>query len=159
MSAQIWIAVALLSIAGCARPTLPYTPDPQPAGARISAAYSVLVDRLRIEIDTDGRRLEQAWIVKRDGTSVSAIGIENPPMMDSPGPSVGIGIGGGTWRGGVGTGVSVGIPFGSSPSPGTGTTVVTFPLAEAGPAPWAVYVKVAGIPAVTIAVGGAPPGR
>ena len=77
------------------------------------------------------------------------------------GPTVGVGIGGGTWggRGGVGAGVGVGIPMGSSSSRSAGNTVVTFPLAEAGPAPWPVYLKVAGIAAVTIVVGAVPPAR
>ena len=35
------VATALLA-AGCATATLPYTPEEQPRGARVSAAYQVL---------------------------------------------------------------------------------------------------------------------
>jgi hypothetical protein len=35
-----------------------------------------------------------------------------------------------------------------------GTTIAWFPLAPAGPAPWRVYVKLAGIEPTTIVVGG-----
>ncbi len=161
MSARSLIAVALAALAGCAHATLPYTPDQQPPGARISAAFQTVGDRLRVEIDTDGQRLEQAWIMKPDGTSVAALAVENPPMAVGPGSSVGIGVGGGTWggRGGVGTGVSVGIPVGSPSSRIAGNTIVTFPLSQAGPGPWPVYVKLAGIPPATIVVGGPPPAR
>ena len=63
--------LALVFLAGCAHATLPYAPDPQPRGARVSADSQVIGDRVRIEIDTDGRRLEQSWIIKPDGVSVA----------------------------------------------------------------------------------------
>jgi hypothetical protein len=159
MPARPIVLAALLVLAGCARATLPYTPAQQPPGARISAAYQVVGDRLRIEIDTDRKRLEQAWIMKADGTSVAPQSVDNPPVVTGPSPSIGVGVGGGTWGGGggVGTGVSIGIPVGSGPSRIEGNTVVWFPLAAAGPAPWPVYVKLAGIPPATILVGGPLP--
>jgi hypothetical protein len=161
MPVRTMIAVALVALAGCAHATLPYTPEQQPPGARISAAYQTVGDDLRVEIDTGGRRLEQAWIIKPDGTSVGAVAVENPPVAVGPGPSVGVGVGGGTWggRGGLGTGVSVGIPVGSPSRRIAGNTIVTFPLPQAGPGPWSVYVKLAGTPAATIVVGGPPPAR
>jgi hypothetical protein len=161
MPVRSLIAIVLVALAGCARATLPYTPAEQPPGARISAAYSTLVDRLRIEIDTDGRRLEQAWIRKPDGSNVAALAIEQPPITEGYGSNVGISIGGGSWggRSGVATGIGVGIPIGGSSGGPAGNTVVSFPLAEAGPGPWPVYLKLAGIPAVTIVVGGTPPAR
>jgi hypothetical protein len=156
--ARTVIALALIAVGGCARAMLPYTPDQQPQGARVSAAYHTLIDQLRIEIDTDGRRLEQAWIRKPDGSHVAAIAIESPPMAP---PTVDIGISGGTFgRGsGVATGVGIGIPFGSSASRTPANTIVTFPLATVGPGPWPVYIKLAGIPAITIVVGGPPTAR
>src|SRR5258708_5683367 len=66
------LSVLLLALlAGCSHATLPYKPDPQPRGARVSAAYQVVGDRLRVELDTDGQRLGQAWIVKPGGASLA----------------------------------------------------------------------------------------
>ncbi|HEX9820903.1 MAG TPA: hypothetical protein VGD07_14975 [Methylomirabilota bacterium] len=154
------IAVAaLLVVSGCARATLPYRPEPQPPGARVSAAYQVAGDRLGVEIDTDGRLLEQAWIMKPDGTALAPEVVETPPVVAGSSPSIGIGVGGGTWgsRGGVGTGVSVGIPVGGGSSRVAGNTRVWFPFAPAGPPPWRLYVKLAGIVPTTFFVGGPPP--
>jgi hypothetical protein len=148
------VLAALLIVAGCARATLPYKPEQQPPGARISAASRVVGDRLRIEIDTDRHRLEHAWILKPDGTSVGPQAVENPPVVTRPRPSIGIGVGGG---GHVSVGTSVGVPVGTGPGRIEGNTVVWFPLAAAGPAPWPVYVKLAGIAPATILVGGPLP--
>jgi hypothetical protein len=158
MLARLVLAL-LVIVAGCARATLPYTPAQQPPGARVSAAYQVVDDRLRIEIDTDGRPLEQAWIMKADGPALAPQAVDNPPVVTGPPPSIGVGVGGGTWggHGGVGTGVSVGIPVGAGRSRTAGHTIVWFPLAQAGPAPWPVYVKLAGIEPTTILVGGSQP--
>lgn len=150
---------ALVVLAGCARATLPYRPEPQPAGARVSAAYQIVGDRVGIEIDTDGRRLEQAWIVKPDGTAAAPQAVETPPVVTGSSPSIGIGIGGGTWgsRGGVGTGVGVGIPVGGGSSRVAGNTLAWFSLASVGPPPWRLHVKLAGIEATAFTVGGPPP--
>jgi len=156
------IAGALVVLAGCAHATLPYQPEVQPRGARISAAYQVVGEELRIEIDTDHRRLEQAWIIKPDGTSLAPQAIQNAPVVTGPSPTIGIGVGGGTYAGrgvGVGSGVGVGIPVGSGSSRIEGTTVASFPLAAAGPAPWRVYVKLAGLDPATIIIGGPLPER
>lgn len=150
------LVLVALVLAGCSRATLPYAPDPQPRGATISAAYQLVGDRLRIEVDTDGRPLEQAWIIRPDGSSVAVQAIENPPVVTGPGSSVSIGVGGGTFGGGgigVGTGVGVGIPVGAPSSRIAGNTVVWFPLAQAGPAPWQLYVKIGGVEPVRFLVG------
>ena len=148
--------LALVFLAGCAHATLPYAPDPQPRGARVSADSQVIGDRVRIEIDTDGRRLEQSWIIKPDGVSVAAEAVENPPVVANPGPSISIGVGGASYgRGvGVGSGVGVGVPVGSGSTRTQGNTIVWFPAAPAGPAPWRLYVKLAGIEATEFTVGG-----
>src|SRR5438552_13433543 len=88
------LILAVVVLAGCAPATLPYAPDPQPRGARVSADSQVIGDRLRVEIDTGGRHLEQAWIIKPDGGSVAADAVENPPVVVNPGPSLSIGVGG-----------------------------------------------------------------
>ena len=148
--------VALVALAGCAQATLPYKPEQQPDGAKVSAAYQMLADRLRIEIDTDHRRLEDIWIVRADGTAVRAQTIENAPVVTGPGPTVGIGVGGASiGRGSViGTGVGVGVPAGEGPSRIEGHTFATFPLDQVGPPPWRLHVKLAGIAPTTILVGG-----
>jgi hypothetical protein len=159
MLARALVLVALLGLVGCARAMLPYRPDPQPSGARVSADYQIVGDRLRVEIDTDRRQLEQAWIRKPDGTSVGPQTVEPPPVEVNPGPTFSIGVGGGTWggRGGVGSGVGVGGPVGEPSTRIAGNTIVWFPLAAAGPAPWPLYVKLVGVEPTTFLVGGAPP--
>ena len=151
-----WIAAALALMTACARATLPYTPDVQPAGAHVSAGYQILADQLRIELDTDHRRLEDIWIAKGDGTAVRAQTIENAPTVTGPPPAVSVGVGGvsGGGRVGVGTGVGVGIPVGSGPTRIEGPTFATFPLTQVGPPPWTLHVKLAGVAPTTILVGG-----
>ena len=151
--------VVLVLLAGCSHATLPYTPDPPPRGGRVSAAYQVVGDRLRIELDTNGKALEQAWIMKPGGASVAPDNVENAPVVTGPPPSISIGVGGASYgRGvGVGTGVGVGVPIGSGPSRTQGNTIVWFPLAAAGPAPWQLYVKLAGVEPAQFAVGGPLP--
>ena len=163
MKAWMTLLGALLALAGCASASLPYQPDPQPAGARISAAYQLVGDRLRIEIDTDGRRLEEIRILTAGGTEVRALAIDNPPVVSSGSPvGVGIGVGGGSFGGrggiGVGTGVSVGVPVGGGSTAIDGHTFAWFALDQAGPAPWRVYMKLAGLPPTVIMVGGLLPG-
>jgi hypothetical protein len=122
----------------------------------VSADYQVVGDRLRIEIDTSGHRLEQAWIIKPDGASVAPSAVDNPPVVAAPGPSISVGVGGASYgRGvGVGTGVGVGFPIGSGPTRLAGNTIVWFPLAAAGPAPWRLYVKLGDVEPTTFFVGG-----
>jgi hypothetical protein len=128
----------------------------QPEGARVSAGYQILADRLRIEIDTDHRRLEDVWIAKADGTAVRAQAIENAPTVTGPGPTIGVGVGGGTWGGGggIGTGVGIGFPVGGGTSRIEGPTFASFPLEQVGPPPWRVHIKLAGVPPTSILVGG-----
>jgi hypothetical protein len=153
------VALLLITVVGCATTTLPYTPAQQPAGARISAAYQVVGDQLRVELATDSRRVEEAKVVKTDGTEVRARAIDSgPPVMTGSPVGLGIGIGGGSFGGGVGvgTGVSVGVPVGGG-STVAGNTFAWFPLAEVGIAPWQVYVKMAGVEPTVILVGGPLP--
>jgi hypothetical protein len=157
------LALAALSmLTGCAATTLPYTPAQQPPGAHISAAYQIVSDRLRIEIDTNGRRIEEATILGADGSRLRPLAIDTAPPVATGSPvGVGIGIGGGSFgsRGGVGvgTGLSMGMPIGGG-SAIPGTAFAWFPLDQAGPAPWRLLLKLAGIeqPAL-IVVGGRLP--
>src|SRR6267378_3820751 len=88
------MVIALVFLAGCSQATLPYKPEEQPKGAKVSAAYQMLADRLKVEIDTDHRRLEDIFFVRADGSVVRAPTIENAPIVTGPGPTVGIGIAG-----------------------------------------------------------------
>ena len=158
------VAATLLSLTGCAATTLPYTPAQQPSGARVSAGYQLVADRLRIEIDTGGRRVEEAKLLKANGAELRALAIDTAPPVTTGSPvGLGIGIGGGSFgsRGGVGvgTGVSVGVPVGGSGSDTQGNTFAWFPLAEAGPAPWRLYVKLVGVEPTVILVGGPLPNQ
>jgi hypothetical protein len=154
-----WLALALLVLAGCSRATLPYKPDPQPRGAKLSADYQVVADRLRIELDTSGRRLEQAWIFTPGGGSVAPGTVEPPPVVTRPGPTISVGGAGVSYGRGVsgGGGVGVGFPIGGGRSRVEGNTILWFPLASVGPAPWQLYVKLADTEPATFPVGTPPP--
>jgi hypothetical protein len=88
---------------------LPYRPEVPVTGANISAAYTIVSDRLRVEIDTGGRRLERAQIVKTDGSVLEAQTIEYSAPSGAVGSPVSFGIGFGRFggMGGVSTGVGV----------------------------------------------------
>jgi hypothetical protein len=161
MMRALLVASMLAGLVSCSgtTTTLPYRPEQAPGGAQLAAGYSVAGDRLRIEIETDGRRLEEATILRPDGASINPQTIEHAPLVAASSPfGVGLGVGGGTFGGGVGvgTGVSVGIPVGSSSARVEGPTVAWFPLEQAGPAPWRLRVKVAGVAPAFIVVGTAP---
>ncbi|HEX2440654.1 MAG TPA: hypothetical protein VHT71_20245 [Methylomirabilota bacterium] len=158
------LLIAVLLPAACTSTSLPYAPTQQPSGARISAAYQLIGDRLRIEVDSGGRRVEEATIISASGATVRAQAIDMPTTTSVGSPvGIGIGIGGGSFgtRGGVGvgTGVSVGVPVGGGSSVVEGNPLVWFPLAEAGPAPWRLYLKLAGLDTVLIVVGGPLPNQ
>ena len=149
---------SLVLLASCASsPTLPYAPAQQPPGATISAAYQIAGDTLRFQVDTDRRLLQEARIIKADGTNIPPVNIENPPLVTTPSQSsIGFGIGGfsGGGGGGVGVGTGVSMPGGGSTTTMEGHTFVSFPLAQAGPAPWRLQLLLAGTPPVVIVVGG-----
>jgi hypothetical protein len=137
---------------------LPYKPAVQPAGATVSAAYTIVGDRLRVEIDGGGRRLERAQIVNADGTVFEAQTIEYTPAAGGGGSPVSIGFGVGSFGsmgGGVstGVGVSTGGVVGGGGSSAVGSSIASFPLAQAGPSPWLVRVKLQGTDPADILVG------
>jgi hypothetical protein len=170
--ASMLAAILTIAAAGCSSSTpapappssnLPYKPETPVAGAPISAAYTIVSDRLRVEIDTGGRRLERAQIVKADGSFVDAQTIEYTASSGggswgSPvGISIGVGSFGRTGGGGaVGTGVGVstgGVVGGSGAPPAGANSIAAFPLEQAGPRPWRVRVKIEGIEPADIVVG------
>lgn len=162
------VATMLLAgaLAACSSSSagLPYRPEAQPAGATVSAAYTIVSDRLRVEIDGGGRRLERAQIVKADGSVLEAQTIEYTPAASGGGSPVSIGFGIGSFGslgGGVstGVGVSTGGVVGGGGASEVGSNIASFPLAQAGPRPWRVRVKLVGVDAADILVGepeGAP---
>jgi hypothetical protein len=156
-------AAALLLVtamaAGCSSSYsgLPYKPETPSSGFPVSAAYTVVGDRLRVEIDTGGRRLERAQIVKTEGALLDAQTIEFSAPSGGIGSPVGIGIGIGRFggMGGVSTGVGVstgGVVGGGGGGPAP-TTIAFFPLDQAGPRPWRVRVKLDGQEPIDIVVG------
>jgi hypothetical protein len=149
------LALAVV-VAGCAPASLPYFPAEQPAGMTISAGYERRDDRLRVSVASEGYRVEEVSLVRPDGSLVPAERLEATPTGGGHGVQVGLGMGGGWSSGGgvdVGSGVGVSLgPRGSAPY-----TVAVFPLADAGPGPWRLRVKVAGVPPVEIPLG--PPRR
>lgn len=162
------VVLAMMSMtlgAGCSSSTpssgppssgLPYKPEVAVPGPAISAAYTVVGDRLRVEIDTGGRRLERAQIVKPDGAPLEAQTLEAAASGGNWGSPVGISIGVGRigGMGGVGTGVGVSTGGVVGGGGGAGTnTIASFPLEQAGPRPWRVRVKLEGIEPVDIVVG------
>jgi len=158
---RLGLVLLTLVVTGCAGTTLPYAPERQPSGANVSAAYRIVGDRLRIEIDTDHRQLEEATIVKPDGTTLQAQTIEITPRVLAGSPvDFGLGVGSGSFgqASGVGATVGIGFPIGGGTTVTGGNTVVLFPAAEAGPPPWRLQVKLASIEPVTIVVGEAPSG-
>ena len=159
MGYRALLVVALIVLVGCSRATLPYKPEPQPQGARISAGYQIVGDRIRIEINTGGRLLEQVWILKPDGSSLGPQDVEAPAVAANAGPSISFGTAGGvsSHRSAVASGASVSFPFGGGSSRAESNTIAWFPLGTAGPPPWQLYVKLIGIPPTTFTVGGPPP--
>jgi hypothetical protein len=152
------LLVGALAACSSASPDLPYRPTVQPAGATVSAAYTIVSDRLRVEIAGGGRRLERAQIVKPDGTVLEAQTIEYTPASGGGGSPVSIGLGVGSF-GGLGGGVSTGVGVstggvvGGGGSSEVGSSIASFPLAQSGPRPWRVRVKLVGVEPADILVG------
>lgn len=149
-AAARWAIVSVaLTLAGCAGP-LPYRPERQPFGATISADVRVTEDRLHVEIGSEGYRVERAAIVRDGDAEIAPEALGPPAGAPSGGLAIGLGVGGGGSSGSgsysVGTGVGVGLG-----GPRTSaTTLAVFRLADAGPPPWRLRVKVVGVDAVDI---------
>src|SRR5258706_15215985 len=91
----------VLAFAGCASTSLPYKPESPPAGAALSADYTLLADRLRVEGDTSGYRLEDAQIIAGNQKTVRPQTIEQPPVASGASSGIGVGIRGGGGGGGA----------------------------------------------------------
>jgi hypothetical protein len=143
------ILPAILTLAGCAGPLL-YRPERQPFGATISADIRVKEDRLRVEIGSEGYRVEWAVLVGDGDAEIAPEALVSSPAPSFGGLSIGLGVGAEGWGSGgsysVGTGI--GIPVGGSDP--WRTTLAVFRLDQAGPPPWRLRVKVVGVDAVDI---------
>ncbi len=155
----VLLFAAALTACSSSSSGLPYKPEVQPPGATVSAAFTIVSDRLRVEIDGRGRRVERAQIVKPDGTVLEAQTIEYTPAAGGGGSPVSIGFGLGSF-GSVGGGVSTGVGVstgtvvgGGGSSSEVGSNIASFPLAQAGPSPWRVRVKLQGTDPADILVG------
>jgi len=153
------LLAGVLAACSSSSPGLPYKPAVQPPGATVSAAFTIVSDRLRVEIDGRGRRVERAQIVRPDGTLLEAQTIEYTPAAGGGGSPVSIGFGIGSF-GSVGSGVSTGVGVstggvvgGGGSSSEVGSSIASFPLGQAGPSPWNVRVKLQGTDPVDILVG------
>ncbi|MGN6371164.1 MAG: hypothetical protein ACTHN5_23160 [Phycisphaerae bacterium] len=145
-STTLMLLAALALLTGCNSYNLRYKAVPQPANRHLYADFTRLQDSTGIYVDTDGRRLEELYIRKPDGTIVRPARIDYPGFgrAASIGPGIGIGP----------VGVGVGFPVG--PKRAEGLTTATFPTEELGPPPWEVHVKVEGTPEATIPGVGGP---
>jgi hypothetical protein len=145
-----------LVLAGCASSGLRYKPEPPGVSAPVSADYTVLLDRVRVEIDTRGTRLLDAQIVKPDGTAIRPQTIEFPGYYSPSGVSFGIGMGRSSYGSGaaVGTGVGFGTTMPVGEPVADGTTVAYFVLDQLGPAPWRLRAELSGLGPVIFVLGG-----
>jgi hypothetical protein len=158
------VLAGALSACASSSSGLPYKPEVQPPGATVSAAYTIVGDRLRVEIEGGGRRVERAQIVMPNGALLEAQTIEYTPAASSGGSpvSIGFGIGGFSSTGGgggvgTGVGVSTGGLVGGGGASEVGSSIASFPLGPAGASPWRVRVKLQGIDPADILVGGPLP--
>jgi len=153
MRPRLWWCTLVVALSACASSSLPFKPEPPAPSRSLSADYMLLADRLRVELDTDGYRLEDAHIVRADKATVRAQTIEHPPAGSGSSAGFGIGVGGASYGGrsgvGVGTGVGVSIPMGGETRV-QGNTVLYFPLNQIGEPPWRLSVKVAETSAAVI---------
>lgn len=148
----VMAALLVMSVtAGCGASAsgLRYKPEAPGVGARVAADYMVLQDRVRVEIDTRGTRLEDAQILRPDGTGVRPQTVEYPVYNYNPsGVSFGIGMGRSSYGGGgaaVGTGVGFGTTMPVGDAVADGNTVLYFALDQIGPAPWRLQAQLAGL--------------
>lgn len=154
------LLTGVLLLTGCASPTLRYKAEAPGVGAPVSADYTVLMDRVRVEIDTRGTRLEDLQILRADGTAIRPQTVEFPSYYpSSSGVGIGVGMGGSSYRGGgvaVGSGVGFGTTFPVGDPVAAGNTVAYFALDQVGPAPWRVRAQFSGLGAAFFTLGADP---
>ncbi|HVS70617.1 MAG TPA: hypothetical protein VHQ47_05115 [Phycisphaerae bacterium] len=146
--------LAALLLGGCNSYSLRYRAQPQPKYHHVYADFTPLQDAVGFSIDTDGRRLEEVYVKKGDGTVVHPVSIAYPGFGRNGALFPGIGVGGGHVVGGIG----VGIPIG--PKRAEGLTTATFEQSAVGAPPWELHVKIQGMEEAEIpGVGGPATGK
>jgi hypothetical protein len=115
----------------------------------------VTEDQLRVEIDSEGYRVERAVLVREGDAEVTPEALVPPTAPRAGGLSIGLGVGsgGGSYSAGSGIGIGLGGPRSEW------TTLAVFRLGEAGPPPWRLRVKVVGVDTVEIVLDPAAGGR
>jgi hypothetical protein len=146
----VLLGVLAVLLGGCNTYNLRYEAKPQPQGAHVFADFTQLQGAVGFPVDTDGRRLEEAYVRLGDGAIVRPLQIVYPGFGQDASLGAGIGFG----HGGVGLGTGVGFPIG--PERAQGLTTVTFEEAALGGPPWELHVKVQGISEVVIPGVGGP---
>jgi hypothetical protein len=141
--------VAVLGAAvlgGCSSAKLRCEPDIFVSEARhLSADYIELQDKLLVEVNTDGYRIDQVWITTPGG-DVKPVQIEYETGRRG-GTGFGIGVGAGS--DGSGVGVGVGTDTGGYGYI-TGNTKLYFERAAVGAPPWTMPIKLMGLARTTI---------
>jgi hypothetical protein len=153
------VFLVLIAASGCGSSGLRYKPEAPGVPAAVSADYTVLADRVRVEIDTRGTRLEDAQILRPDGTAVRPQTVEFPGYYQPSGLSIGVGAGRSSYGGGgvaVGTGVGFGTTFPVGDPAPAGNTVLYFVLDQVGPAPWRLRAQFSGLGVATFNLGSDP---
>ncbi len=143
--------LAALLLGGCNSYNLRYSAQPQPKYHHVYADFTPLQDAIGFSIDTDGRRLEEIYVRKADGSIVHPLSLAYPGFTRNGALFPGIGVGGGHVVGGIGAGIPIG------PKRADGLTTATFQQSALGPPPWELHVKIQGIDDATIPAVGGPP--
>lgn len=148
--AVLSFALVAAALVGCGPKKLQYEPDPFIKSAKLlSADYTELDNKLMVEVNTDGFRIDQIWIAVAGGVDVKPSQIE---YQTGGGGGVGFGVGVGGGGGGIGVGAGTGGGGGHI----TGITKVFFDKAAIGPAPWNMQIKLMSMPRTTIVLGERP---
>jgi hypothetical protein len=151
------LVLAVMLLGGCNSYDLRYAAVPQPKNAHLYADCTILQDGVTVFVDTDGKRMEDIYVKKADGTVVHPASVQHAGYYQS----AALGPGVGAFGNHVGGGVGLGIPIG--PKTAHGLSGAFFPFQDRGPdkpgvgnPPWNVYVKVHGVEEAMIpGVGGA----
>jgi len=143
-----WAAAAVVvmaaTLAGCASSKLRCEPKPFVSEARLlSADYIELQDKLLVEVNTDGYRIDQVWIAAAGG-DVKPVQVEY-----ETGRGGGVGFGVGVGSDGSGVGVGVGTDTGGRGHI-TGNAKLYFERSALGAPPWTMPIKLMGLMRTTI---------
>lgn len=141
------LIVFAAGLAGCGPQKLRYEPDPFIKSAKLlSADYTELADKLKVEVNTDGFRIDQVWVAVAGGGDVKPTQIE---YDKGGGGGVGFGVGVGGGGGGVGVGAGANTGRGENIQ----RVYLYFDKAAVGPAPWSLQIKLMSMPRTTIVLG------